>query len=103
MAGRQQWQTSGRGRADPLGVFAVEEFALTQRGGTTITALADLHARKVVDARARHDVLDGVVLRAGHQDPMLDGDLAVVEFRDALPKSPIGKILRRELRTPPKT
>jgi long-chain acyl-CoA synthetase len=24
-----------------------------------------------------------------------------IEFRDALPKSPIGKILRRELRTPP--
>ena len=26
-----------------------------------------------------------------------------VEFRDALPKSPIGKVLRRELREPPKT
>jgi len=24
-----------------------------------------------------------------------------IEFREALPKSPIGKILRRELRTPP--
>ena len=26
-----------------------------------------------------------------------------VEFRDVLPKSPIGKVLRRELRDPPKT
>jgi long-chain acyl-CoA synthetase len=25
-----------------------------------------------------------------------------VEFRDALPKTPIGKVLRRELRDPPK-
>jgi long-chain acyl-CoA synthetase len=25
----------------------------------------------------------------------------LIEFRDALPKSPIGKILRRELRSPP--
>jgi len=27
----------------------------------------------------------------------------VIEFRDSLPKSPVGKILRRELRDPPKT
>jgi long-chain acyl-CoA synthetase len=59
-------------------------------------------AVKVVIVRKHPDLTDQAVVQhcrahlTGYKMPRQ------IEFRDALPKSPIGKILRRELRTPPK-
>ena len=94
-------------------------FAIRQLGGSSApryAGLGDIIVCSVKEAAPESDVKKGTVVKAVivKKDPDLDADTIIeycheyltgykvpkiVEFRDELPKTNVGKILRRELRT----